>query len=370
MVELGGRWLLFFSGGAWQTSGYAIAYADCQGPAGPCSDPNGTAVFASTGVGSRPGAPSIFTDTSGTVWMAYNAWTAGNIGYPDGSPQSPHGSAVRRRRDADSARPLLDHPTTRTDLPEPAGPGLPMVATDGGIFSFHAPFLGSVGGQRFNAPVVGMAADPAGGYWEVASDGGIFAFGTPFYGSQAAARSAHRSSVWPPHPTAAATGRWIATETSPVSVMPSISGRWGVHRLNKPIVAMAAEPGRRWLLGGGLRRGHLRLRQRPLLRVDGGSAPQQADRVGSPPRRTAAVTGKWPPTGASSPSAMPASTGRWEAPASTSRWSAITSTPDGGGYWEVASDGGIFAFGDARFYGSMGGTRLNKPVVSMASFGG
>ena len=46
------------------------------------------------------------------------------------------------------------------------------------------------------------------------------------------------------------------------------------------------------------------------------------------------------------------------------------STPDGRGYWEVASDGGIFAFGDARFYGSMGGTRLNKPVVSMASFGG
>ncbi|MGC8463314.1 MAG: hypothetical protein ACP5P9_06560, partial [Acidimicrobiales bacterium] len=31
----------------------------------------------------------------------------------------------------------------------------------------------------------------------------------------------------------------------------------------------------------------------------------------------------------------------------------ITATPDGGGYWEVAADGGIFAFGDAAFYGSM-----------------
>ena len=30
-------------------------------------------------------------------------------------------------------------------------------------------------------------------------------------------------------------------------------------------------------------------------------------------------------------------------------------TPDGGGYWMVASDGGMFAFGDAHFYGSMGG---------------
>jgi hypothetical protein len=41
-------------------------------------------------------------------------------------------------------------------------------------------------------------------------------------------------------------------------------------------------------------------------------------------------------------------------------------TPDRNGYWEVASDGGIFAFGDARFYGSMGGKRLNAPVVAIA----
>jgi hypothetical protein len=29
-------------------------------------------------------------------------------------------------------------------------------------------------------------------------------------------------------------------------------------------------------------------------------------------------------------------------------------TPDGGGYWMVASDGGIFSFGNAAFDGSMG----------------
>ena len=29
-------------------------------------------------------------------------------------------------------------------------------------------------------------------------------------------------------------------------------------------------------------------------------------------------------------------------------------TRDGGGYWLVASDGGIFAYGDAGFYGSTG----------------
>jgi hypothetical protein len=30
----------------------------------------------------------------------------------------------------------------------------------------------------------------------------------------------------------------------------------------------------------------------------------------------------------------------------------MAATPDGGGYWLVASDGGIFTFGDAKFFGS------------------
>jgi hypothetical protein len=45
----------------------------------------------------------------------------------------------------------------------------------------------------------------------------------------------------------------------------------------------------------------------------------------------------------------------------------ITSTPDEQGYWEVASDGGLFAFGDAGFYGSTGGMALRSPIVGMAS---
>jgi hypothetical protein len=41
----------------------------------------------------------------------------------------------------------------------------------------------------------------------------------------------------------------------------------------------------------------------------------------------------------------------------------------GAGYWLVASDGGIFAFGDAPFRGSMGGKPLNKPVAGMVRYG-
>ena len=44
----------------------------------------------------------------------------------------------------------------------------------------------------------------------------------------------------------------------------------------------------------------------------------------------------------------------------------IVGTPDGMGYWLVAKDGGIFTFGDAHFYGSMGGTHLNQSIVGGA----
>ena len=41
-----------------------------------------------------------------------------------------------------------------------------------------------MGGVRLNQPVVGIAADPvSGGYRLVARDGGVFAFGAPFRGS-------------------------------------------------------------------------------------------------------------------------------------------------------------------------------------------
>jgi hypothetical protein len=42
-------------------------------------------------------------------------------------------------------------------------------------------------------------------------------------------------------------------------------------------------------------------------------------------------------------------------------------TRSGHGYWMVASDGGIFSFGDAKFHGSTGAIHLNKPIVGMAA---
>ncbi len=45
----------------------------------------------------------------------------------------------------------------------------------------------------------------------------------------------------------------------------------------------------------------------------------------------------------------------------------MTATPDHGGYWLVAADGGVFAYGDAGFFGSAGNLTLGAPIVGMAT---
>ena len=159
-----------------------------------------------------------------------------------------------------------------------------IVDAAGGVMTFGgAAYDGDTLEVPLAKPIVGGAADPNGGYWLVASDGGVFSFGT--------------AQFW---------------------------GSTGGIALNKPIVGMAATPDGERLLAGRLRRRHLRLRRRAVLRLDRRHRAQQAHRRHGRRR-------------------------------------------DGNGYWLVASDGGIFSFGDAQFYGSTGGIHLNQPVVGMAA---
>src|SRR5581483_4090016 len=46
---------------------------------------------------------------------------------------------------------------------------------------------------------------------------------------------------------------------------------------------------------------------------------------------------------------------------------AMAATPDGHGYWFTASDGGVFTFGDAAFFQSLGSVPQQRPIVAMAS---
>ena len=99
-----------------------------------------------------------------------------------------------------------------------------------------------------------------------------------------------------------------------------------------------------------------------------GRSPDDSTRrlSASRPRPTAAGTGWWPPTVASSASGTPSFYGSTGSLHLNKPIVGMASTPNGKGYWLVASDGGIFSFGDAAFHGSMGGSPLNQPVVGMA----
>ena len=226
--------------------------------------------------------------------------------------------------------------------PRPTTPGYWLVASDGGIFTFgDAGFYGSTGGIHLNQPIVGMAATPDGhGYWLVASDGGIFAFGDAgFYGSTGgiAPQPAHRG-----HGRHPRRPRLLAGGLRRRHLRLRRRRLLRLHRRHPPQPAHRGHgrhPRRRRLLAGGLRRRHLRLRRRRVPRFDRGHPPQPAHRGHGRRPRPAGATGWWPPTAASSPSATPRSTARPGACTSTGpswawprrepgrRWAAVRSPP-------------------------------------------
>lgn len=82
LVTTGGRYFLFYSGNNWNSANYAVGVADCSGPLGPCGNPTSQPLLASGPSVAGPGGESVFTDTSGSFWMAFHAWVPGAVGYP------------------------------------------------------------------------------------------------------------------------------------------------------------------------------------------------------------------------------------------------------------------------------------------------
>ncbi len=156
------------------------------------------------------------------------------------------------------------------------------------------------------------------GYTEVASDGGLFTFGSPFYGSM------------------------------------------GGQPLNKPMVGGAqvtGAPGYWTVASDG---GVFSFGDAGFYGSTGGNRTStRRSSVWRRPRTGWAI-GWLPLTGASSPTAMRATTDLEEANDSTQPIVGMAATPDGKGYWLVAADGGIFSYGDAVFFGSTGSITLEQ----------
>jgi len=74
-----GRYYCFYSGGSWQTEGYAVAWASAPSPLGPWTEPptaTGRLLAAVSGHVSGPGHSSIVTTHGDSDMIVYHAWDA------------------------------------------------------------------------------------------------------------------------------------------------------------------------------------------------------------------------------------------------------------------------------------------------------
>ena len=124
--------------------------------------------------------------------------------------------------------------------------------------------------------------------------------------------------------------------------------------LAKPVVGMAATADREGLLAGGGRRRRLQLRRRPVPRLDRRRASGQARSPAWSTIRSPAGYRFVATDGGCSTFDAPFYGSLGQRPAGRTRsWAWPRPRPARGtGWWP--SDGGIFAFGDAHFYGSLG----------------
>jgi beta-xylosidase len=88
LVLQDGAYYLIYSGNWWEGGNYALGFAVCEGPSGPCTKPLDEPFFAipTNRIGGEigPGGGSFFRDHDGNLWIAYHAWRAPSAGYVAG----------------------------------------------------------------------------------------------------------------------------------------------------------------------------------------------------------------------------------------------------------------------------------------------
>jgi beta-xylosidase len=91
LVAIDASYLLFYSGGWWESDGYATGYATCHTPLGPCTKATTDGpLLASGGDQAGPGGASVVTGPAGDQWLAYHAWNPTAVGYDNRGTRSLH----------------------------------------------------------------------------------------------------------------------------------------------------------------------------------------------------------------------------------------------------------------------------------------
>lgn len=95
-APIGGRYVLLYSGGWWESDGYATGYATCDSALGPCAKvTTKSPLHTSDSEVAGPGGACMITGPAGDMWLAHHAWTPGAIGYQASGARSLHFTALR-----------------------------------------------------------------------------------------------------------------------------------------------------------------------------------------------------------------------------------------------------------------------------------
>jgi beta-xylosidase len=75
-----GKYFLFYSANVYNTEFYAVGYARCDGPTGPCKDAKENPILSSRCRAAGPGHQALVRDRRGRTWIVYHAWPPKKIG--------------------------------------------------------------------------------------------------------------------------------------------------------------------------------------------------------------------------------------------------------------------------------------------------
>ena len=78
-----GRYHLFYSAHAYDSSNYAVGYAVCEGPLGPCHDAPENPILKTGPGAAGPGHCSLVVGPDGKDWLLYHAWPPDAVGSSD-----------------------------------------------------------------------------------------------------------------------------------------------------------------------------------------------------------------------------------------------------------------------------------------------
>jgi beta-xylosidase len=73
-------YVLFYSGNVYNTPSYAVGYATCRGPLGPCTDGPENPILTTACRAVGPGHQAVVRDARGRTWLVYHAWPPGAVG--------------------------------------------------------------------------------------------------------------------------------------------------------------------------------------------------------------------------------------------------------------------------------------------------